>query len=111
MSGDTGGAGSTTVEDPQAHEPGGEWGTSMTTMAQRTEHLSNRPHWTCRACRKPWPCANAKADLLEEFNVFPSVLTIYLSAQMYDAMVDMTAHGEPAPSDLYDRFLSWTCPE
>lgn len=85
----------------------GTWGTSMTTMAQRTEHLTSRPKWSCQACKRAWPCANAKADLLEEFQEFPSVLTIYLSAQMYDAMVDMTRDGEPAPVDLYERFLSW----
>lgn len=79
----------------------------MTTMAQRTEHLNNRPNWDCRVCAKPWPCANAKNDLLAEFSVYPSVLTIYLSAQMYDAVNDLTSHGQMVPADLYERFISW----
>ncbi|GAA2623019.1 hypothetical protein GCM10010436_29400 [Paractinoplanes durhamensis] len=76
-------------------------------MVDRTEHLHGRPDWDCRTCQQPWPCANAKANLLVEFRKFPSVLTIYLSAQMYDAMGDLTSHGEPMPTDLYDRFLTW----
>jgi hypothetical protein len=79
----------------------------MTTMVKRVEHLRDRPGWDCRSCRQPWPCATAKANLLIEFRQFPSVLTIYLSAQMYEALGDMTSAGKPAPSNLYDRFLSW----
>ena len=79
----------------------------MTTTMQRTEHHSGRPSWDCRACGMPWPCANAKVDLAQEFQNFPSVLAIYMSAQMHDALNDLTAHGEPPPLDLYERFLAW----
>lgn len=79
----------------------------MTALTFGTEHLHCRPRWDCRACALPWPCANAKADLLEEFRAFPSVLAIYMSAQMHEAMIDLTAHGEAAPPDLYERFLAW----
>jgi hypothetical protein len=34
-------------------------------------------------------------------------VAIYLSGQMYDAVLDLTAHGSPVPPDLYDRFLAW----
>ena len=77
---------------------------------QQAEHLHDRPGWDCRVCGKPWPCANAKADLLAEFRLFPSVLTIYMSGQMYDALGDLTAHGQSTPPDLYDRFLGWAKP-
>jgi hypothetical protein len=80
----------------------------MSVTVKQTEHLSGRPDWDCRSCGRPWPCANAKADLLAEFRKFPSVLRIYMSAQMYEALNDLTSHGEPAPADLYERFLSWT---
>ena len=46
--------------------------------------------------------------MLAEFRHFPSVLSIYMSGQLEDAMEDMTAHGEDPPADLYERFLSWT---
>jgi len=74
---------------------------------EHAEHLNHRPSWDCRVCGKPWPCAIAKTDLLAEFRHFPSVLTIYMSAQMYDALGDLTSHGQSAPPDLYERFLSW----
>jgi hypothetical protein len=82
-------------------------GEPMTTTAEGAEHLHHRPDWDCRICKQPWPCDNAKAGLLAEFSTFPSVLTIYLSTQMYDAMGDFSARGLPAPPDLYERFLSW----
>ncbi|HEY0000619.1 MAG TPA: hypothetical protein VGB74_09200 [Actinoplanes sp.] len=79
----------------------------MTIAANRSEHLQEQPDWDCRVCHQPWPCANAKSDLLAEFGLFPSVLTIYLSAKMYEAASDLTSHGQPVPMDLYERFLSW----
>jgi hypothetical protein len=82
-------------------------GDNLTTTVQQTEHLSDRPNWDCRECGEPWPCANAKAGLAAEFAGFPSVLAIYMSGQMNDALQDLTAHGESAPRDLYDRFLAW----
>lgn len=74
----------------------------------RPEHLSNRPGWLCRACGHPWPCAEARIALLREYRAFPSLLKIYLSAQMYDALEDLTSHNNPPPPNLYDRFLTWT---
>jgi hypothetical protein len=71
------------------------------------DHLSLRPSWDCLACGRPWPCANAKEVMLSEFRNFPTVLTIYMSAQMHDALDDLTANGRQVPPDLYDRFLTW----
>ncbi|GIF18552.1 hypothetical protein BJ973_008487 [Actinoplanes tereljensis] len=79
----------------------------MTTTVKGVEHLHGRPDWDCRSCRQPWPCASAKANLLVEFRRYPSVLTIYLAGQMYEALGDMLARGETAPPDIYERFLSW----
>jgi hypothetical protein len=77
------------------------------TTVQQTEHLHGRPTWECRTCGDPWPCANAKAALAAEFRGFPSVLAIYMTAQLHDALRDLTANGAEAPPDLYDRFLAW----
>ena len=82
-------------------------GDDLTTTVQQTEHLHGRPSWGCRACGHPWPCANAKANLSSEFRRFPSVLAIYMTAQMHDALLDLTAHGGATPADLYQRFLAW----
>jgi hypothetical protein len=77
------------------------------TEHQRTEHLGVRPSWDCRACALPWPCPQAKEILLAEFSDFPSVLCIYMSSQLEDALDDLTAHGGHPPPDLYERFISW----
>ncbi|MEV6298661.1 hypothetical protein AB0M02_04565 [Actinoplanes sp. NPDC051861] len=45
-------------------------------------------------------------SLLVEYRAFPSLLQIYLSAQMYDALDDLRAQGT-ARDDLYERFLEW----
>jgi hypothetical protein len=74
---------------------------------EKREHLSTRPSWDCLACGQPWPCANAKANLQAEFENFPSVLAIYMSSQMHEALVDLIGHGPIPPADLYDRFLAW----
>jgi hypothetical protein len=79
----------------------------MTTTVEETEHIHNRPDWHCRVCKDPWPCDKARADLKAEFHRFRSVLAIYMWCQMYDAMTDLTSHGEPTPPDLYRRFVSW----
>ena len=86
---------------------GGRLGTPVTTTIKSVEHLCGRPDWDCLICQQPWPCANAKTDLLTEFRNFPSVLAIYLSGQMNDAIDDLTSQGEPPPDDLYERFISW----
>ncbi|MBL7262041.1 hypothetical protein [Paractinoplanes lichenicola] len=35
------------------------------------------------------------------------MLTIYLSAQMYDALGDLISAGQMAPGDLFERFIGW----
>jgi hypothetical protein len=82
----------------------------MTQPRHRSEHIAARPLWTCRACEHPWPCDDAKAELLHEFRHFPSVLTIYMSAQMHVAVVDLTTRYGSPPADLFERFLSWLRP-
>ncbi|WIM95439.1 hypothetical protein ACTOB_007548 [Actinoplanes oblitus] len=77
------------------------------TSAQEVEHLHQRPDWDCLACGSPWPCAIARGKLLHEYRAFPSLLRIYLSTQMYEALQDMTAAGEAPQVNLYERFLAW----
>jgi hypothetical protein len=77
-------------------------------MAPEPEHLPDRPHWRCRSCDRPWPCPDARASLLHEYRSYPSLLKIYLSAQMYEALDDFTANGDAPPLGLYDRFLTWS---
>ena len=77
------------------------------TAPRSSEHIGTRPSWSCRACALPWPCGSAKEILLDEFRNYPSMLRIYMSGQMEDAIEDLTARGGHPPPDLYERFLSW----
>lgn len=79
----------------------------MATAAEWSDHVGDRPTWDCRVCGRPWPCADAKSRLRDEFRTSPSFLSIYMSAQMIDAARDLTAHGADPPADLYERFLLW----
>lgn len=74
------------------------------------EHIRVRPSWDCTVCGQSWPCANAKEDLLREFHRFPSVLTIFMATQMYDAFDDLAPRGGLPPTHLYERFLAWIPP-
>ncbi|BFU42888.1 hypothetical protein KRMM14A1004_11250 [Krasilnikovia sp. MM14-A1004] len=71
------------------------------------EHIGQRPTWVCRACAQPWPCPDARQQLLREFHGYASMLTIYMSAQMCEALQDFTLHHDAPPPDLYQRFLGW----
>ncbi|MCO8271904.1 hypothetical protein M1L60_15015 [Actinoplanes sp. TRM 88003] len=71
------------------------------------DHLNDRPGWNCTACGESWPCETARERLLEEFRAFPTTLTIYLSAQMYDALGDLVAEGQIVPGNLFERFVAW----
>lgn len=74
-----------------------------------TWHLPRRPGWDCVVCQEPWPCAPAKADLLDEYGAERTSLVLYLSLQMIEAIDDIAATRK-APSDLYLRFIGWARP-
>ncbi|MFI5936987.1 hypothetical protein [Actinoplanes sp. NPDC051494] len=76
-------------------------------LLPRTEHLAARPSWDCLVCECPWPCVNAKEELMKQYDRYPANLAIYMASTMYDAVEDLTATGAPTPADLYERFLSW----
>jgi hypothetical protein len=82
----------------------------MTTLADEPEHVRRRPDWGCRVCARPWPCPNARRDLLAEFREFPTVLGLYLAGQMSDAIHDLSMNDLPLPTDLHDRFIDWSLP-
>lgn len=73
-------------------------------MTDSVSHLPQRPTWMCGNCGLPWPCGAAKARLVAEFVDMPTVLRVYLAAQLGDAAVDL---HDPA---LHARFLGWLPP-
>lgn len=67
-------------------------------------HSPQRPVWTCAADGLDWPCGDARARLLAEFDGAPTSLGLYMAAQFTDAAQDLP--HVPA-GHLYDRFLCW----
>ena len=68
-----------------------------------SEHIADRPSWTCRACGKPWPCDPARAQLVAEMG--QTELAMYAWATLEDAAQDLP--GVPV-AEAFDRFLAWT---
>lgn len=73
----------------------------------RPAHQPARPHWCCTHCGHTWPCAQARTDLLADYTDCVAALGMYLSAQMFDAAIDLRVSVDAA---LYDRFLRWIRP-
>jgi hypothetical protein len=48
--------------------------------------------------------------LLDEFSSYPTVLTIFMAAQMHVAQDDFVKHGGAPPADLFGRFMMWIRP-
>jgi hypothetical protein len=78
-------------------------------LVPRTEHDADRPSWECRVCGQSWPCANAKVDLVEQYQRGRTMLILFLCSCMVEAIDDLVRSGG-VPADLYDRFLGWVRP-
>ncbi|GAB1641737.1 hypothetical protein KRMM14A1259_21600 [Krasilnikovia sp. MM14-A1259] len=76
-------------------------------LMPRTDHQAERPSWDCRTCGRAWPCAAAKVELAEQYQGFPTGLTVYLASCLVEAIDDRAAGTDRAAADLYDRFLGW----
>lgn len=71
-----------------------------------------RPLWICRVDAYPWPCADARLDLIDGFRDKTLSLTLYLASQFVEALGDLNTIdpelGPPPDSRaLYERFLGW----
>ncbi|WP_433387411.1 hypothetical protein [Micromonospora sp. KLBMP9576] len=78
--------------------------------ADRPPHTPLRPHWACRSCGQPWPCATARLLLTAEYDAERHALSIYLAGLMYEAMRDLyhlNPHDGPSPRRMFDRFVAW----
>ncbi|WFE40246.1 hypothetical protein [Micromonospora sp. WMMD998] len=73
-------------------------------------HCPVRPLWLCRLDGAPWPCPQARAALLRDYDGDAVSLAVYLAGMLHDAVGDLYAlnpHDVPAPAVLWDRFLAW----
>jgi hypothetical protein len=71
------------------------------------EHEPGRPSWDCGACGEPWPCPPARESLATEMCGHPTVLNLYMSAQLAQAADDLAATYRSMPPNLVERFTGW----
>src|SRR5262249_13786723 len=67
-------------------------------------HLPVRQTWVCSSCGRPWPCHDAKVDLLAEYAQVPTALVLYIAAAFMECVVDLRV---VRAEELYLRFLGW----
>ncbi|RLK13551.1 hypothetical protein DER29_4575 [Micromonospora sp. M71_S20] len=90
--------------------PGPRPGRPRHRIEGRPPHTPLRPHWGCRSCGQPWPCATARLLLKAEYEGAQQSLSIYLAGLMYEAMRDLyhlDPRGGPSPRAMFDRFVAW----
>lgn len=70
-------------------------------------HQPHRPGWTCQTCNGgvAWPCEPARVRLAEAYRGDRVNLSMYLSALLTAALVEMPT---TPPGELFDRFIAWT---
>lgn len=76
-------------------------------------HPPLRPLWLCRTRVTPWPCEEARRQLLAAYAGSPTMLGLYLVTMMIEADRQLTTlHPYTAPpfAVLYDRFMGWLPP-
>ncbi|MFV2108274.1 flavin reductase [Micromonospora sp. LOL_015] len=71
-------------------------------VAAGVGHVAWRPSWRCRACRRPWPCEPARAELLASFDRIGRCMYVAeLAAEAARDLPDLT------PAQTYARFIAW----
>lgn len=79
-------------------------------LVPRTKHIALRPSFDCASCGRPWPCANARSDLIEQYQGWPTGLGLYMASCLYEAIEVCRANVGLLPADLFERFLGWVRP-
>lgn len=78
-------------------------------------HTPLRPFWICRTDARPWPCPDARLNLLRVYGERRLELYLYLGAQFVHALAELDgiaaqAGGGPEPGALHARILGWVPP-
>jgi hypothetical protein len=76
-------------------------------VGRLTQHLHQpvRPGWSCGRCSEPWPCDQARQDLVMDLGW--KRVPIYLAVMMEHAAGDL---NDARPNQLWERFIEWTYP-
>ncbi|KXK59150.1 hypothetical protein AWW66_25840 [Micromonospora rosaria] len=76
----------------------------------RRPHLPLRPLWICAACARPWPCGEARVDLVRRYADDPAGLAGHLAGLLREATTDLDwiCPEPPDPATIRRRFLGWS---
>lgn len=68
------------------------------------EHPPSNTDWTCRSCKREWPCDPRKAQMVRESVGSTVAITMAMAQYLAQAYLDLPPeqHG-----DLYQRFVGW----
>jgi hypothetical protein len=80
------------------------------TAPSSPEHVPLRPTWLCRTCAFPWPCAQARHDLLADHADDLVFLAVFMASTMAEAvrdLVELHPATTPTPAQIWDRFMQW----
>jgi hypothetical protein len=68
-------------------------------------HAALQPAWDCIGCGRPWPCDQAREELVGRFARRQHKLAIYMAERLGEAAA---ALYRVPPDELYERFIEWT---
>ncbi|MGX4657246.1 flavin reductase [Micromonospora sp. SCSIO 07396] len=72
-------------------------------------HAPLKPIWVCTADALPWPCEQARLELVTHYEGERVNLAVDLAELFREAMADLTriCPEPPDPLATYSRFLGW----
>lgn len=82
-------------------------------MPELAEHTPLRPLWICRIDACPWPCPDARLNLVAAYLPTRRIeLYLYLGLQFTTALAELDtvvleAGAQPDPYSLHARILGW----
>ncbi|MGW4467687.1 hypothetical protein [Micromonospora sp. NPDC004704] len=88
----------------------------MTAEGQRIPELQDhgplRPFWFCHIDALPWPCPDARLNLIHGFEGRRVALYLYLAGQFVHALddlysIDSSLTAPPEPAAIHARIIGW----
>lgn len=77
---------------------------------QPSPHTAIRPLWICRTDAQPWPCAEARLALTQEYRDALVDLCVYLGLSLARAtreLYQLNPSECPSPEAMHGRFIGW----
>lgn len=81
-------------------------------LPESQEHYPLRPFWFCPRDALPWPCPDARLNLIHGFEGRRIALYLYLAGQFVHALddlysIDSELAAPPDPTVIHARIIGW----